>query len=1025
MISTKNVQYMLKEAKARAKQKEFQIQLCDYPNFMTDFRDLDYSSVFVLSKYAEAIINDNVEEKQEYYNDLRLVSQYFDSATNIIREFDYSIDYLLSGACAYFLSDDFGSAKALLVQLNQKNVSDIPRKLTISIMQAALGRRNRRKEFMFDDSDVYNIYNNFLQYLDTGEDKYIEDANWSKYRESLFLKKDIYGIYYTDILFAIIRQVRENSTWLLLPNLSKIEKSKWHIYLSNKNSMKILWSAQRIIGEAGILEGKSGIIQLPTGVGKTKSLELIIRSAFIGDRTNAVIVITPLRALCNEIKGDLQRAFGKELNVNQFSDVLQEDFDFSIADNEKVIIVCTPEKLKYILHRNKNFLDNIGLFIFDEGHMFDSPKRGAAYELLVTTIKSTVGFATETKQCVFISAVLSNSEQIGNWLYNGTGVIASSENIKTTEKNIGFVSTRQNNIDYYTNDDFYNKNYWVQNVFKKTSLVKNAKKISKNVFPEDESKDISLYLMNLLSPNGAVAIYISRPDWIRGYIKRIIEIESCGLNFDNLSHNTNDIEKEKLQFLFGLHYGENFIYAQGIKIGVAPHYADLEEGAKLSVEYAIRKEFIRNVICTSTLAQGVNIPIRYLLITAFDSYQRDMKARDLQNLVGRTARAGMHTEGSIIITDINLYAQRHQGGGRHNWGKKTALFNPQNSEPCESTVSMICKPQIIHRKYKLDFKNDILNAVIAKDIGIKKLRQEVIDSCKTSIADEHERSLIISDLEHYFNLVKKTLEAIESHLSFLFSIDSCENSTENIEEKLCKLTLAYELADEEEKSFLMNLFKAIAKNVSENTDNINHILQAKAMTGIQNTVIISKWISENIADLENKNVDDMIERILPLYHNISENKEKYSNEAIFAILKFWINGEPLCSIYNNVSSLLPPKQDIIRLEKFCRKSIAYSFSFLVGNIIDLCEQLTDSMKLQLQYLQKRLKYGLKTLTSISIYEEGLSDRIITQQIANLLENYSIDEKQIVEILRNNREQIENILQNYPSFFSEEFRRICR
>jgi len=130
-----------------------------------------------------------------------------------------------------------------------------------------------------------------------------------------------------------MKQVEKSSTWTLLPNLSGIEKSKWHIYLSGKISMKILWSAQRIIGEAGIFEGKSGIIQLPTGVGKTKSLELIIRSAFIGERTNAVIVITPLRALCNEIKGDLQRAFGKEVNVNQFSDILQEDFYFSIADN--------------------------------------------------------------------------------------------------------------------------------------------------------------------------------------------------------------------------------------------------------------------------------------------------------------------------------------------------------------------------------------------------------------------------------------------------------------------------------------------------------------------------------------------------------------------------------------------------------------------------------------------------------------------------------------------------------------------
>jgi len=157
---------------------------------------------------------------------------------------------------------------------------------------------------------------------------------------------------------------------------------------------------------------------------------------------------------------------------------------------------------------------------------------------------------------------------------------------------------------------------------------------------------------------------------------------------------------------------------------------------------------------------------------------------------------------------------------------------------------------------------------------------------------------------------------------------------------------------------------------------------------------------------------------------IIEVREKYSDDVILTILKLWINGEPLCNIYNNISNLLLPKQDIIGLEKFCRESIAYSFSFLVGNIIDLCEQLTDVMKLQLQHLQKRLKYGLKTLTSISIYEVGLSDRIIAQQITYLIGDYNLDEEQIVDTLRNNKEKIENVLQNYPSFFSEEFQRIC-
>ena len=65
--------------------------------------------------------------------------------------------------------------------------------------------------------------------------------------------------------------------------------------------MKILWPAQQLIGKKEILCGKNAIIQLPTGAGKTKGIELIIRTAFLADRADTVIVVAPLRALCNEI----------------------------------------------------------------------------------------------------------------------------------------------------------------------------------------------------------------------------------------------------------------------------------------------------------------------------------------------------------------------------------------------------------------------------------------------------------------------------------------------------------------------------------------------------------------------------------------------------------------------------------------------------------------------------------------------------------------------------------------------------
>src|SRR5699024_9764447 len=135
------------------------------------------------------------------------------------------------------------------------------------------------------------------------------------------------------------------------------------------SSIKMLWPAQRLIAEKGILRGENAIVQLPTGVGKTKSIELIIRAAFLSHRAHTAIIVAPLRALCNEITMDMHRSFSKEVKINQFSDVLQNDFFNLFSDNDqKQILICTPEKLSYILHHDTNFLNLIDLFIFDEGH---------------------------------------------------------------------------------------------------------------------------------------------------------------------------------------------------------------------------------------------------------------------------------------------------------------------------------------------------------------------------------------------------------------------------------------------------------------------------------------------------------------------------------------------------------------------------------------------------------------------------------------------------------------------------------
>ena len=113
MIVSRISQYMLKYQKAKAKLIEHEINKADYPNFPLNSNELSYPTVFIISRYVESIIEKKDDDRAEFLPHLEMASQYFDAAVNSKDRKMHDLDFLLSGATAYFLSDDFGSAKVL------------------------------------------------------------------------------------------------------------------------------------------------------------------------------------------------------------------------------------------------------------------------------------------------------------------------------------------------------------------------------------------------------------------------------------------------------------------------------------------------------------------------------------------------------------------------------------------------------------------------------------------------------------------------------------------------------------------------------------------------------------------------------------------------------------------------------------------------------------------------------------------------------------------------------------------------
>ena len=162
---------------------------------------------------------------------------------------------------------------------------------------------------------------------------------------------------------------------------------------------------------------------MPTSAGKTKATELIIRAAFLSERAHLAVVVAPFRALCQEITNALKNAFADDnVQINQLSDALQPDYLSEVLELLGVvevvtphIVILTPEKFLYVLRQRPELVEQIGLVIYDEGHQFDTGRRGVTYELLLTSIKRLL---KSNAQTVLISAVILNSKALAAWLLN-------------------------------------------------------------------------------------------------------------------------------------------------------------------------------------------------------------------------------------------------------------------------------------------------------------------------------------------------------------------------------------------------------------------------------------------------------------------------------------------------------------------------------------------------------------------------------------------------------------------------------
>jgi len=273
---------------------------------------------------------------------------------------------LLLGAASYYLCDLPGSSLVLAkplgsycLDLECQGLED----LLLWLLQADLSTGCQRSEGIYGRY-IDGISYGLTRFFKNGSGKDNLFGNAKHLRQTAYDNGTPRQLLFADVICAVVKKRFENSTWYCLPRYSGLSTDQWLYALQKKHFIRELWPAQHLLGKQGVFRGKSAVVQMPTSAGKTKATEIIIRSAFLANRTSLAIIVAPFRALCHEIRNSFVEAFHNEsVNVDELSDVLQEDFEIAALLGRKQVLVVTPEKLIYVLRHTPELAEHIGLLI--------------------------------------------------------------------------------------------------------------------------------------------------------------------------------------------------------------------------------------------------------------------------------------------------------------------------------------------------------------------------------------------------------------------------------------------------------------------------------------------------------------------------------------------------------------------------------------------------------------------------------------------------------------------------------------
>ncbi len=417
----------------------------------------------------------------------------------------------------------------------------------------------------------------------------------------------------------------------------------------------------------GLFEGKNLLVAIPTASGKTLIAEMVMHQH--AERGGKCLYIVPLKALASE-KYDEFRDRGLHIGIATGDFDRRDEF---LGRND--IIVATSEKIDSLLRNRAPWITAITLLVVDEVHLIDDPGRGATLEMIITRLRAVI----PDLQVISLSATIGNPQSLAGWL-EAEAVTSSWRPIDLREG-------------VFLNGEIRFKDG--------TRRVEGITRFD----------DTNLCL-DTIAEGGQCLVFVSSRKNAEAFAKRMAS--SLKRESPELAALAERIGSEPAGTPAST-------LASCIAKGAAFHHAGLRRGERSVVEEGFRNGNILCIASTPTLAAGLNLPARRVIIRDYLRFSAGegmvpIPVREYRQMAGRAGRPGLDPYGEAILI------AKDPGG-------PDELFEAYIEAPAENVNSQ-CAAESVLRSHVL--------ALVAS--GFTRSEEEILKFLQKTYYGYHHRS---------------------------------------------------------------------------------------------------------------------------------------------------------------------------------------------------------------------------------------------------------------------------------------------